>query len=590
MNFKKFLFGALSALALTACSNEDAPAAPDAGKEGDTYATITLQLPTGSRSSTLDDPSENTNSSSGFEIGQNFENTITTLTIILANKDDNDVYTVAAVSSAKEDLKYDKNNDIYTVLFDGKDLNTIAGKTVYLFAFCNSKYNHENLTVGKNLNEIIGEITETDNIWTKNNFLMTNASRTIEDTNIRPCQIPDEATLHTYNTEDNAFDLGKVRVSRVAARFDFKRKNEDNLYPVVDVNTKELIANVKLLEMAPINIAKDFYYLPRVSKYGDNNNWVLCGQENNSNWVVSPYFGLKNQSATNNIPDELYNKYLYQTPGNGTTPNYSYSDAHFNYTVIDDIFKENGGFENDDDQNWEMPDGDEASKSGFRIWRYVTENTLTATASQKKGISTGIIFKAEILTATDAKESNLSKAINAGEVVYGYNGTFYGNVEALREAADNQTQESKFRVKFEKVFPGALDKIEVDGKLVFKNEITDCTAEANYIEEDGASAFKILRPTTETDKTKHYYVYYLYRNRHNDNSNNSVMRTMEFATVRNNVYKLYVDKISNFGHTDNPKDDPDPEDPDDPDEDDKVYFKVSCYVVPWMVRVNSIEF
>ncbi|MDE5752252.1 MAG: fimbria major subunit [Duncaniella sp.] len=237
-----------------------------------------------------------------------------------------------------------------------------------------------------------------------------------------------------------------------------------------------------------------------------------------------------------------------------------------------------------------MPDGDETSKLGFRIWRYVTENTLTATASQKKGISTGIIFKAEILTATDAKESNLSKAINAGEVVYGYNGTFYGNVEALREAADNQTQESKFRVKFEKVFPGALDKIEVDGKLVFKNEITDCTAEANYIEEDGAGAFKILRPTTEKDGKTHYYVYYLYRNRHNDNSNNSLMRTMEFATVRNNVYKLYVDKISNFGHTDNPKDDPDPEDPDDPDEDDKVYFKVSCYVVPWMVRVNSIEF
>ncbi len=48
--------------------------------------------------------------------------------------------------------------------------------------------------------------------------------------------------------------------------------------------------------------------------------------------------------------------------------------------------------------------------------------------------------------------------------------------------------------------------------------------------------------------------------------------------------------ISDFGHTDNPGDDPDPEDPDDPDEEEKVYFRVSCRVVPWMVRINSIEF
>lgn len=66
------------------------------------------------------------------------------------------------------------------------------------------------------------------------------------------------------------------------------------------------------------------------------------------------------------------------------------------------------------------------------------------------------------------------------------------------------------------------------------------------------------------------------------------MRAMEFATVRNNVYKLYVEKINQFGHPGNPDDDPDPEDPDDPDESDKVYFKVSVRVLPWVVRVNNI--
>ena len=44
------------------------------------------------------------------------------------------------------------------------------------------------------------------------------------------------------------------------------------------------------------------------------------------------------------------------------------------------------------------------------------------------------------------------------------------------------------------------------------------------------------------------------------------MGVMEFATVRNNVYKLSVNKITEFGHPGDPDDDPDPEDPGDPDE------------------------
>ena len=65
---------------------------------------------------------------------------------------------------------------------------------------------------------------------------------------------------------------------------------------------------------------------------------------------------------------------------------------------------------------------------------------------------------------------------------------------------------------------------------------------------------------------------------------------MEFATVRNNVYKLSVTKVSDFGHTNDPKDDPDPENPEDPDETPKTYFQVSCRVLPWIVRINNIPF
>ena len=88
---------------------------------------------------------------------------------------------------------------------------------------------------------------------------------------------------------------------------------------------------------------------------------------------------------------------------------------------------------------------------------------------------------------------------------------------------------------------------------------------------------------------------YYYWNRHNDNGDNSKMGTMEFCVVRNNVYKLAVTSISNFGHPepndpDNPGGDPEPVKPTDPDEEINIYFNVSVKVLPWVVRVNNIEF
>lgn len=71
------------------------------------------------------------------------------------------------------------------------------------------------------------------------------------------------------------------------------------------------------------------------------------------------------------------------------------------------------------------------------------------------------------------------------------------------------------------------------------------------------------------------------------------MGVMEFAVVRNNVYKLCVDSIARYGHpspTDPDPTDPDPEEPNEPDEEENFYFTVTVKVLPWVVRVNHIEF
>ncbi len=87
-----------------------------------------------------------------------------------------------------------------------------------------------------------------------------------------------------------------------------------------------------------------------------------------------------------------------------------------------------------------------------------------------------------------------------------------------------------------------------------------------------------------------YYCYYYYWNRHNDNGFNGIMGPMEFAVVRNNVYKLAVTKINNLGHPRISENDPHKPGPGTPDEDESVYIEVTSEVLPWVVRVNNIEF
>ena len=102
--------------------------------------------------------------------------------------------------------------------------------------------------------------------------------------------------------------------------------------------------------------------------------------------------------------------------------------------------------------------------------------------------------------------------------------------------------------------------------------------------------FTLYQSSTDNRFGPGYYCYYYYRNRHNDNLDNGVMGPMEFAVVRNNVYKLAVTNIKKLGHPRLSVNDPESPTPDTPDESDNVYIDVECQVLPWTVRINNIEF
>ena len=74
-----------------------------------------------------------------------------------------------------------------------------------------------------------------------------------------------------------------------------------------------------------------------------------------------------------------------------------------------------------------------------------------------------------------------------------------------------------------------------------------------------------------------YRCYYKYWIRHLDNLNNTEMGVMEFAVVRNNLYRMLITGVSDLG-------DGTPEIvPDTPDE-GETYLKVILNVKPWIVR------
>lgn len=190
-----------------------------------------------------------------------------------------------------------------------------------------------------------------------------------------------------------------------------------------------------------------------------------------------------------------------------------------------------------------LPKGAENS-DGYGFMSYVTENTTPETKDgsvviSKKGLATAVVFKGHL--EFDGSEATSLKT------VYVWNNTFYGAYDNLPLGVKVATA-NKSKVEF--ITAGVTAYTKIDGK---------------------------------------FPVYYVYYNRHNDNEGPTT-GPMEFAVVRNNVYKLSISKVNMFGHPEGDID-PNPEDPTKPIEDGaKMYMEVTATVLPWTVRTNEIEF
>ena len=297
---------------------------------------------------------------------------------------------------------------------------------------------------------------------------------------------------------------------------------------------------VLLTDMVMVNISKSFYHLRRVSANGLADDIDLCGQETSNNYVVDTDAREKN----GNVGETYKGNYFYN--------NFfarSVAEWENKFTKISSLTEE------DNDESWNT-----GNRNGYKIWRYATENTIPApNSNQKNGISTGVIFKGKL------QFNKSTYGVTGDQPIFVYNNVLYGTWEKVKDVANAANADESLRAAYAQI-----------GETP--------AADAEF----GKAGFTVLRPNGSGD----YEMYYCYWNRHNDNNDPNLMGPMEFAVVRNNVYKLMVNKINGYGHptSPGPKDDPDPFDPNNPDERNDLYIEVTVEVRPWVVRINDIEF
>lgn len=519
-NLFKILFVALLAMGIAACSKEEGGVPVE--NAGKTYMSFTIQLPT-TRSATDEEGTTNSDAAEDFENGQDYENTIANVQLVMLKGDD-----VIAVSL---DKPVPPRNGDYCVVFNSADLQAAAVDNatteVHVIAFINHK---GGLVKGKKLADVFEEkVTDAPGgaMWQNGKFWMTNANDV--DWII---QLPSKTDLVQYSTADNPCDLGKIKVERTAARFDYAAQATQHFTveaeKVSETETKPLFG-VTLTELAMFNISEECYKLRRVSDDGTNANgaWDLFGKETPANYVVDTDYAAKTDLNTT-----------------------------LQWTKISDMTTADLWVES----------ADPKVEPDYYIWRYGVENTIPQGNGdeQKEKYATGVVFKGEITAEADAPQG-IKDVLEAGEdPIYVYNHkTLYGTWNQVLAAA---AQDEMLKAAVDQVLQTYGEgQIEPDSE--------------NWKTALAGASFLQYKPNAETKK---YEIYYNYYNRHNDNGDSQVSCNMEFAVVRNNVYKLKVSGITAYGT-------PEPKEPgDDPIEESVTYFKVCVQVLPWVVRLNDI--
>src|SRR5574344_45746 len=188
--------------------------------------------------------------------------------------------------------------------------------------------------------------------------------------------------------------------------------------------------------------------------------------------------------------------------------------------------------------NWSEDAVSNCAQDASYILGYTMENTM-AQDCQRRKYTTSLCLKTTYVPASyyvinGSGNLELSTAVTAGQTFYRFGGQLYGTAAALAKAVNTA-----------------------------KGTTYDETSILTYTGMD-----------TYTDGV----CYYNYNIRHSNNNDDYTSAIMEFAIVRNNIYRITINSFSGLGT-------PTPKTTDDNDE--KNSFGVTVHVLPWSIYQHS---
>ena len=622
---KQFLlWGGVALLALASCQKEaenGKQPLPETSK-GDMFMTMNI-----TQSSSNDTRTDTPNQ--GIEIGQNYENKVTHALVIFARPSDNTIFKAihvgeqditgsespyaATFEMSRQDLIKDIDDNGEDVSDDKKisyNVFVVANPTDGILDFY---LGAEGIPAATKVQSIFTLDEDAETYWTSDYFLMSNSELAAKE--IKKSQIPEG----THTTVGSALNLGSVKIQRAMSRFDLETSSDNQVFTAqTDKNPLKDIT-ITFDAVALVNQAKTAHLFK-----------VTTENEDGQDGLQAEYDGLTSGMSIKFNPEKVgnyvfspiqtgYTLPLFDGVGNAATGVQGGNPVAFTsltYTLWSTIHS------GTPDNSYTHPTNQTPENEGaYKIWRYCMENTNYDKDNQFHGNSTGIVLRAVMTSSTIKDDENVA--------LYAFNNIIIGKAATLRDYAVNNKSNSDDTGIYDLVnirykaavaayngdpektnnpkFTYEVDKNGTDGWTAPEGselaqgyiDIRKATDEqlAGLDEYLVEKEFAIYRPTPVTvnqdgagSTTKYvYYCYYTYWNRHNDNRRNTLMGPMEFATVRNNVYKIKVNTVNRLGHPGDPDDDPDPEDPGTPDEEDHLYLSVQCEILPWEVRMNGLD-
>lgn len=393
--------------------------------------------------------------------------------------------------------------------------------------------------------------------------------------------------LAVANNPENAPAEVSVDVERMAARVDYRA---ENFYHCTDPTYTG--ATVEITGATIVNrLTAGSYLLKRVADDVDGTNLKYLGLETATganmlatNYVLDPWTALKTQANLTGTPfiveeqpaaaSDLYDPKTY-IPTRSDNPEY-WAD----YCKAGD---------------------DDATEDDYLRVGYALENT-TGKHETSLNYNTGIVFKAQFYPQGVDGYSN-------GNTFFTYNGTIYPSLTNMVGQLNTQADFATY----------AKDEIAKltswDGLKEFANSLNDPTGYGDYLtgyaDEHSSETFtptaneltwtyylnnklgvvedaqngpvinkngvetraKLYESSNELLRT--YYkgqCYYIWWLRHSNDGHDTTNGVMEYAVVRNNIYKVYVESIYSLGG----------------DIPDNEQIKARVYVNKWTMLENEV--